>query len=111
MHPTNPKTDLILDTAIELATVAAISGQSVQARAYLWAALMALRGVHPVWCASGNCLMWDIHGGGFVGVRQVGGQWVGSGFNGVPWPGALMEVLTVVGEIQAWHCTHEHEGG
>ena len=108
---TNPPTDLILDTAIELATVAAISGQSVQVRAYLWAALMALHGVHPVWCEAGDCLVWDVQGGGFVGVRQVGGQWVGVDANGVPWPGALMEVLTVVGEIQARYPTDEHEGG
>ncbi|NJO82099.1 MAG: hypothetical protein HC828_04380 [Blastochloris sp.] len=72
---TNPPTDLVLDTAIELATIAAISGQSVHARAYRWAALMALRGVRPVWCVSGACLVWDVQGGEFVGVRQVGGQW------------------------------------
>lgn len=110
MHPTNPKTDLILGTAIELATVAAISGQLVQARAYLWAALMAARGVRPVWCVSGACLVWDVSRGGFVRVRQVGGQWVGADVNGVPWPGALLEVLTVVGDIQARHLTDEHEG-
>ncbi|NJO84990.1 MAG: hypothetical protein HC828_21050 [Blastochloris sp.] len=110
MHPTNPKTDRILDTAIDLATIAAISGQSGQARAYRWAALMAVQGVRPVWCVSGACLVWDVQGGEFVGVRQVDGKWMGSGLNGVSWPGAPMDVLTVVGEIQAGHLIHEHEG-
>lgn len=110
MHPTNPPTDRILDTAIDLATIAVINGQSMHARAYRWAALMALRGVHPVWCVSGACLVWDVQGGGCVGVHQVDGQWVGVDGNGVPWPGALLEVLTVVGEIQAQTTAPEHEG-